>query len=81
MKSSEAASGCVLQEKVFLGTSQNSQENTCAKAPFLIKKRLWHKCFLVNLAKFLRTPFLQNTRKISKNTFLTEHLWATVSES
>ena len=29
----------------------------------LLKKRLWHKCFLVNFTKFLRTPFL------------TEHLW------
>ena len=29
----------------------------------LFKKRLWHRCFLVNLAKFLRTPFL------------IEHLW------
>ena len=27
----------------------------------LLKKRLWHKCFLVNFAKFLRTTFLQNT--------------------
>ena len=27
---------------------------------FLLKKRLWHKCFLVNLAKFIKTPFLQN---------------------
>ena len=27
----------------------------------LSKKRLWHKCFTVNFAKFLRTPFLQNT--------------------
>ena len=23
-----------------------------------LKKRLWHKCFPVNFAKFLRTPFL-----------------------
>ena len=22
-----------------------------------LKKRLWHRCFSVNLAKFLRTPF------------------------
>ena len=29
----------------------------------LLKKRLWHKCFHVNFAKFLRTLFL------------TEHLW------
>ena len=27
----------------------------------LSKKRLWHKCFPVNFAKFLRTPFLKNT--------------------
>ena len=31
----------------------------------LLKKRLWHRCFSENIAKFLRT------------TFLTEHLWAT----
>ena len=24
----------------------------------LLKKRLWHRCFPVNFAKFLRTPFL-----------------------
>ena len=29
----------------------------------LLKKRLWHRCFLVNFAKFPRTPFL------------TEHFW------
>ena len=27
----------------------------------LLKKRLWHRCFLVNFAKFLRAPFLHNT--------------------
>ena len=27
----------------------------------LLKKRLWHRCFPVNFAKFLITPFLQNT--------------------
>ena len=27
----------------------------------LLKKRLWHRRFPVNLANFLRTPFLQNT--------------------
>ena len=29
----------------------------------LLKKRLWHKCFHVNFAPFLRTPFLQNTSR------------------
>ena len=27
----------------------------------ILKKRLWHRCFPVNFAKFQRTPFLQNT--------------------
>ena len=27
----------------------------------LLKRKLWHRCFPVNFAKFLRTPFLQNT--------------------
>ena len=35
----EAATGGVLQEKVFLEISQNSQENTCARASFL---QSWH---------------------------------------
>ena len=29
----------------------------------LLKKRLWHRCFSVNFAKFPRTPFLQNTSR------------------
>ena len=53
-------------KKAFLEISQISQENTCARASFLIKlqpatllrKRLWHRCFPVNFEKFLRTPFL-----------------------
>ena len=35
----------------------------------LLKKRLWHRCFPVNFAKFLRTPFS------------TEHLQTTASAS
>ena len=56
-------------KKVILKISQNSQENTCARVSFfnkvaslrpatLLKKRLWHRCFPVNFAKSLRTPFL-----------------------
>ena len=33
----EAATGGVLYEKVFLITSQNSQENTCVRVSFIIK--------------------------------------------
>ena len=28
-----------------------------------IKKKLWHRCFPLNFAKFLRTPFSQNTNE------------------
>ena len=68
-----------LWKKAFLEISQNSQKNTYAKVSFLIKldawawnfikketllkKRLWHRCFPVNFAKFLRKPFF------------IEHLW------
>ena len=56
-------------KKVFIESSQNSLENTCARVSFfllklqgfrraaLLKKRPWHRCFSVNFAKFLRTPF------------------------
>ena len=44
-------------KKAFLEILQNSQGNICARVSFL-KKRLWHRCFPVNFAKFLRTSFL-----------------------
>ena len=44
-------------KKAFFEISQNSQENACARVSFL-KKRLWHRCFPVNFATFLRTFFL-----------------------
>ena len=49
---------------MFLKLSQNSHKNTCTRVDFLInllKNRLWHRCFPLNFAKFLRTSFLQNT--------------------
>ena len=50
-------------KKEFSKILQNSQENTCARVSFLINlqaeaSRLWRRCFPVNFAKFLRTPFL-----------------------
>ena len=59
----ESATRGILWWNLFLEISQNSQENTCARVSYLLKKRLWHSCFPVNSVKFLRTPFL------------TEHLW------
>ena len=60
-KGAEGATRGVLLKKVFLETSQNSQEDTYNKVAPLLKKRLWHRCFPVNFVKFLTTPFLQNT--------------------
>ena len=50
-------------KKGVLKISQNSQENTCPglRPATLLTKKIWHKCFLVNFEKCLRTPFLQNT--------------------
>ena len=53
-------------KKVLLKILQNLQENTCARFSllikffnkiFLLKKRLWHRCFPVNFAIISRTPF------------------------
>ena len=66
----EATTGSVLEEKVFLEILQNSQENTCARVSFLIKFFKKETLALVFSCEFC---------KISKNIFFTEHLWATAS--
>ena len=70
MISPEAATRGVLQKKIFLEISQNSQENTCARDFFfaglrpasLLIKSLWCRCFPVNFEKFLGTPFTEHIR-------------------
>ena len=57
---------------------QNSQENTCARVSLLIK-------FLAEACSFIKKKtqaqmFSCEFWEISKNTFFTEHLWATASE-
>ena len=53
---------------VVLKTSQYSKKNQlflirlhALRPVFLLKQRFRHMCFLVNIAKFLRTAFLWNT--------------------
>ena len=53
-KITETATGGVVLKKVFLKIEGH-------RPATLLKKRLWHRCFPVNFAKLLRTPFLQNT--------------------
>ena len=59
--------------RVVLRNFVNLKKNTCARVSLIIKlqtsdlqvikKSLWHRCFTVNVAKFLRKHFV------------TEHLW------
>ena len=63
----KAATKGVLQKKVFLNISLNSQENTCARVyNFIIKEAL-------------AQVFSSDLCEISKNTFFTEHPWTTAS--
>ena len=52
-----------LRKNVLRNFSKFAGKQLCQSLFFysFTKKRLWHRCFPVNLAKFLRTPFLQNT--------------------
>ena len=62
--------------KVFLEISQNSQENTSAKASYLIKLQAsWHRCFLVNFVKFLRTPFFTEKPSMAASEYLLKTYW------
>ena len=51
----------------LFSTAEQPPEVFCKKSVLglrpatLFKKSLWDRCFYVNFAKFLRTPFLQNT--------------------
>ena len=58
LRKSEAATISVLYKKVFLKISQNSQ------ACNFVKKETLTQGFPVNFAKFLRTPFSQNTSRL-----------------
>ena len=69
---SEAAARRSCSKMVFLKISQYSQENTCVGVSFnkvAGRKKLQHRCFLVNVVKFLRTPYFN------------EHLPTTASDS
>ena len=43
------------------------------KACNVIKKRLQHRCFPVNIAKFSRAPILKNIRKQLLQSYTKEH--------
>ena len=53
----------VLKKGVLRNFAKFTRKHLCRRPATLLKKTLWHRCFPVNFAKFLRTPFF------------TEHLW------
>ena len=67
------ATGCVLKKRFLANFAKFTGKHLCQSLFFnkvaglwpatLLKKRLWYRCFPVNFAKFLRTPFY------------IEHLW------
>ena len=71
----EAATRGVLQQKLFLEMSQNSQENTCARVSFLIQLQACNFIKKETLAQVISCEFC----KFSKNTSFREHLRTTVS--
>ena len=62
---------CSLKKVVLRSFTKLTRKHMCQSLLFnevaglkpatLLKKRLCYRCFLVNFAKFLRTPFSQNT--------------------
>ena len=54
---------CFVRKGVLRNFSKFTAKHTCVRVAAwnFIKKTLWHRCFLVNFSKFLRTYFLQNT--------------------
>ena len=68
-KCSKAGTGCVLEKKLLSKILQYSQESTCVGVSFyiasiqtynFIKNGLQHRCFSMNIARFLRPPILKN---------------------
>ena len=49
---------CSVKKGVLRNFAKFTGKHLCQAAPAtLLKKRLWRRCFPVNFAKFLRTPF------------------------
>ena len=47
----------------------------------LLEKRLQHRCFPVNIAKFLRTEFLQNTCSLCLSEILCDDSYRYITKS
>ena len=61
-------------KKLFLETSQNSQENNCTRVSFLMKLPAWGLQLCIK-KETLAQAFSCEFCGISKNTLFTKHLW------
>ena len=62
---------CSVKKSVIRNFAKFTRKHLCQSIFFnivaglrpatVLKERLWHRCFPMSFAKFLRTPFLQNT--------------------
>ena len=52
---------CSRKKGVLKNFAKFTGKHLCLGPVILFKKRLWHRCFPVNFAKFERTPFLLST--------------------
>ena len=57
MKLKRRSSGGVMEKRCFLKFHKIHRKMACLRPATLLKKRLWNRCFPVNFAKFLDTPF------------------------
>ena len=65
----------VLWKKVFLEISQNSQESTCARVPFLIKLQVFSSefCEIFKNTFFYRTPLVAVSDHSHKKQIVRKH--------
>ena len=80
----ELGSTLARPEMFLLGSlsyTQKQPPEVPAPPATLLKKGLWHRCFPVDFAKFLRTPFftehLQTTASVHINILFISLLWYT----
>ena len=55
----------VLEKKVFLKISQNSQENTCARVSFLIKLQALAQVFSCEVCEIFKKSFFYRTTLVA----------------
>ena len=53
--------GCSVTKGVLRNFTKFTGKHVCLSPATLLKKRPWHRCFPLNFAKFLRTPFFYRT--------------------